>query len=269
MQRTAEQLKEQYDVESGLATKLKQASRTERKTMYTAVYDEMLKRVPHHPLLTRKTSAEETAKAVKSQMSFLKRFIKDDMVFAEIGPGDCAVTFEMCKRARKAYAIDVSNEIVRQKATPLNFELIISDGTSIPLSAGSVDVVYSNQLMEHIHPDDVKEQLTNILNVLEKGGRYVCITPSRINGPHDISRYFDKRASGFHLKEYTFSELKKIFKAAGFSKVHGYIGAKGRFIRLPLFLLSLSEKMIGLLPVSARRARIFDPVLNIRVVGIK
>jgi ubiquinone/menaquinone biosynthesis C-methylase UbiE len=206
---------------------------------------------------------------VAAQMSFLQRFIQPDTIFAEIGPGDCRLTFEMCGKVKKAYAIDVSNEISKQKGHPDNFELIISDGTSIPLPAGTVNVVYSNQLMEHIHPDDVKEQLTNVLNVLEKGGRYVCITPSRINGPHDISRYFDKRASGFHLKEYTFSELKKIFKAAGFSKVHGYIGARGKFIRLPIFLVSLSEKMIGLLPVSARRARIFDPVLNIRVVGTR
>ncbi len=266
---TTEQLRQHYEVEKQLAAKLKRSSREERKTLYTAVYDEMLKKVPLHPLLTRKTSAEDTARAVNAQLGFLKRFVKKESVFAEIGPGDCAVTFEMCKITRKAYAIDVSNEIVRQKTHPENFELIISDGTSIPLPPGMVDVVYSNQLMEHIHPDDATEQLNNVRNVLKKGGKYICITPNRINGPHDVSRYFDKRATCFHLKEYTFTELKKLFRAAGFSKVRGYIGAKGIFINLPFFMISLSEKMISVLPVWARRARIFDPVLNIRVVGIK
>lgn len=269
MERTAEQLKQHYEVEKELAAKLKQSSREQRKTMYTAVYDEMLTRVPTHPLLTRKTSAEDTAKAVRAQLSFLERFVEKDSVFAEIGPGDCAVTFEMCKKARKAYAIDVSNEIVRQKVHPENFELIISDGTSIPLPAESVDVVYSNQLMEHIHPDDAIEQLNNVKNVLVKGGKYICITPSRINGPHDVSRFFDKRATGFHLKEYTFTELKKVFRSAGFAKVQGYIGAKGTFLRLPFGMISFLEKSIGLLPKGLRRSRLFDPVLNIRVVGIK
>ena len=269
MERTPAQLKQHYEVEKELAEKLKRSSRTERRILYTAVYDEMLKRVPHHPLLTRKTSAEDTRKAVDAQLKFLDRFVKKESIFAEIGPGDCALTFEMCKKVRKAYAIDVSNEIVRHKSHPENFELIISDGTSIPLPANSVDMVYSNQLMEHIHPDDATEQLNNVRDVLIKGGKYICITPSRINGPHDISRYFDRTASGFHLKEYTFTELKKVFRAAGFAKVQGYIGAKGVFMRMPFFLISFAEKAINLLPVGAKRSKIFDPILNIRVVGIK
>ena len=75
--------------------------------------------------------------------------------------------------------------------------------------------------MEHLHPDDAIVQLTNIKNALTNGGKYICITPNRINGPHDISRYFDKEASGFHLKEYTFTDLNKIFKNIGFSTVCG------------------------------------------------
>lgn len=269
MERTTEQLKQHYEIEKELALKLKQSSRSERASLYTAVYDEMLKRVPHHPLLTRKISAEGTTNAVRSQMRFLERFVQPGMVFAEIGSGDCALTFEICKRVKKAYAIDVSNEIVKQKEHPSNFELIISDGTSIPLEEGSVNIVYSNQLMEHIHPDDAPEQVANARKVLTPGGKYICVTPNRINGPHDISRYFDKRATGFHLKEYTFTELKQLFLAAGFSKVQAYVGAKGIFFRFPFFLISFLEKAIGILPQYIRRARVFDPVLNIRVVGIK
>ncbi len=269
MQRTLEQLKEHYQIEKELANKLKNSSKEERKEMYTAVYDEMLKKVPHHPLLTRKKSTEETEKSVAAQMEFLQRFKGDDAVFAEIGAGDCTLTFEMSKKVKKTYAIDVSNEISNQKNKPANFELIISDGTSIPLPPESVSLIYSNQLMEHIHPDDAVEQLGNILNVLTKGGKYVCITPNRINGPHDISRYFDNSATGFHLVEYTFTSLKELFKKTGFSKVHGYFGAKGIFVRVPFILITLTEKIISALPASIRRKRIFDPFLNIRVAGVK
>ena len=61
--------------------------------------------------------------------------------------------------------------------------------------------------MEHLHPDDALEQLQNIYSALVPGGIYLCITPNRLSGPQDVSRDFDMVATGFHLKEYTISEL--------------------------------------------------------------
>ena len=104
---------------------------------------------------------------------------------------------------RQVYALDVSAEITSRVSLPSNFKLILSDGTSVPLPPESVDVAYSNQLMEHLHPDDALEQLQGIWRALRPGGVYICLTPNRVNGPHDISQYFDSVATGFHLKEYT------------------------------------------------------------------
>ena len=64
--------------------------------------------------------------------------------------------------------------------TTTNFELIISDGISIPVPAGSIDFAYSNQLMEHLHPDDAESQLENVFTALRPGGAYLCITPNRL-----------------------------------------------------------------------------------------
>jgi predicted SAM-dependent methyltransferase len=36
--------------------------------------------------------------------------------------------------------------------------------------AESVDLAYSNQLMEHLHPDDASEQLANVYRALKPGG---------------------------------------------------------------------------------------------------
>ena len=71
--------------------------------------------------------------------------------------------------------------------------------------------------MEHLHPDDAVDQLKNIYNALVNGGKYICITPNRLTGPHDISKYFDNVATGFHLKEYTVTELSGLFREVGFS----------------------------------------------------
>ena len=60
------------------------------------------------------------------------------------------------------YAVEVSEEITGNLAFPRNVRLLLSDGTSIPVPDASVAVAYSNQLMEHLHPDDaavVREKL--------------------------------------------------------------------------------------------------------------
>ena len=137
-----------------LANRLRNASRQERRHLYASLYDEMYRRVPLHPQLTRKSSPEETQQAVASQMKFIKRFLSRDATFLEIGAGDCALSFEVARRVKRVYAVDVSDEITRHSTPMPNFQLILSDGSSVPLPPNCVDVAYSNQLMEHLHPDD-------------------------------------------------------------------------------------------------------------------
>jgi len=102
-------------------------------------------------------------------------------------PAIVAYRLRQAKVARQVYAVDVSVEAVGAIDPPENFSLIISDGVSVPVPGGSVDVAWSAQLMEHLHPDDAREQLGNIYRALKPGGVYICITPNRISGPHDIS----------------------------------------------------------------------------------
>ena len=127
--------------------------------------------------------------------------------------------------------------------------------------------------MEHLHPDDAFEQLQNVYNALANGGAYICITPNKLTGPHDISKYFDTEATGFHLKEYTITELRSLFKKIGFSKVKLLAKAPKRYITIPLFFSLVSERLISLMPNTLAKLisgklplRIF---LNIRLVGIK
>jgi SAM-dependent methyltransferase len=273
MEPTTTQIREHYEIEKELAARLRPASKEERRSLYCLLYDELYRRVPHHPQMTQKASPEEKKRAVAMQMQFLKRFLKPGDVFVEVGPGDCALALEAARHAKQVYAIDVSDEITKAAAFPDNFKLILSDGCAIPVSPESVQLVYSNQLMEHLHPDDAFEQLENIHRALAPGGIYVCVTPNRLTGPHDISKYFDPIATGFHLKEYSIAEMKELFEKAGFSKVRTYIGAKGLFLRFPLYPLMLCEKLLEKLPCSLRNkiARIapFRALLNGRFVGVK
>jgi SAM-dependent methyltransferase len=177
------------------------------------------------------------------------------------------------KFAKHVYAVDVSDEITKSLTRPPNFQLVLSDGIRVPVPSGSVDVAYSNQLMEHLHPDDAVEQLENIYHALIPGGIYICFTPNRLNGPHDISRVFDDVATGFHLKEYTTVELSSLFRKVGFSRVMVCIGARGKYVSLPTFPIVLYETSLDKLPYSIRRtvARIlpFGLLLGIGLVGTK
>ena len=274
--RSSEALYEHYRIERELADRLRHAPREERQALYGAVYDELFQRVPAHPMLRAKASGSALLKRqrdVDRQTGFLRRFIGPQTVFAEIGAGDCALALRVAKFSKNVYAIDVSEQIVTDVRLPKNFRLILSDGCSIPLPTGSIDVAFSDQLMEHLHPDDAREQLHNISRSLAPNGVYVCVTPNRLYGPRDISGHFDDVATGFHLREYAARELRQLLLDAGFSKVRFYAGARGWFVRFPFPLIALVEIVLEALPASARRffadRAPMRALLGLRIAAIK
>jgi SAM-dependent methyltransferase len=272
-------LTEFYRIERSLAKKLSEAPRSERLQLYRELYNELFERIPYHPMLVYKQSALQKASDVAMQMRFLRRFVRADMSVLEIGAGDCTLSVELTNVAKMVYALDVSDVITGGQIAPRNLELILSDGTSVPLPRNSVDVAYSNQLIEHLHPEDAREQLSNILAVLKPRGRYICVTPSRLAGPHDVSRFFDETATCFHLKEYTYSELSHLFLKTGFHRVEAYLGyqTKGIYVRLPLaairFIERRAESMTRFSSYEDRQRIMnllpYRQLRDIRVAGVK
>lgn len=239
--RSYERLRHHYEVEKELAGRLRAAPGGERLHMLTRLYEELFKRVPDHPRLARKQRPEESRRAVTQRMRLLRRFLQPQTSFLEIGPGDCALSFEVARSVRSVHGVDVDVMLTRNPQAPANFRLLLSDGVSVPVPAGSVDLAYSDQLMEHLHPDDARQQVRNIFAAIAPGGIYVCLTPNRLNGPHDISRYFAEEADGFHLKEYTLTELDALFRAAGFRRIAIYAKTKGMWFPVPLGLIRALE----------------------------
>lgn len=271
--RSAVDIKEHYDVEKELAARLREAPAGERLALYTSLYDELFRRLPNHPQLQRKHDSAAMQTLVARQMVILRHYLRSDSIYLEVGPGDCALAIEVARHARHCYAIDVSTEITRRDDWPANLELIISDGSSVPVPEGSVDVAYSNQLMEHLHPDDARQQLSNLHRSLRPGGCYICRTPSRLSGPHDISAYFDDVATGFHLREYTATDLTTLFKAAGFRRLEAFLVFRGRLLPHPLFPVLALEWIIERLPRGLRRkvaqSRPVQILLGVNLVGHK
>ena len=246
-------LRRHYQIECELADRLRAATPDSRRGLYSSVYNELFVRVPDHPQNTRKLDASQQEAMTRRQLRLLDGFLTPQTTYLEIGAGDCHLAMEAAGRCRHVYAVDVSDVIAAGTQRPANFGLVLSDGVSIDVPPGTVDVAYSNQLMEHLHPDDAEAQLRQIVRAMAPGGRYICVTPHRFSGPHDISCLFDREARGFHMKEYTYGELRRLFLRAGFAEIGVLAGLRGRHYRMPRLIVSMLEGGLRVLPHGLRR----------------
>jgi SAM-dependent methyltransferase len=181
----SDRVHDQCVLETHLAAKLRTAERADRIDLYGQIYDEYSERFPKSlPIDSKK--AELIA---QSEMSFLRRFVTLSTIMVEVGPDAVTWHSPLTPLVQKIYGVDVSAGIANRADDPPNFELRLTDGVHLPFDGDSVDLVFSNQLMEHLHPDDASAQLQEIYRVLRNGGSYICVTPNRANGPHDCSAY--------------------------------------------------------------------------------
>jgi SAM-dependent methyltransferase len=266
-------LKRHYDVERALGDRLRTLPAAERRAMYGRIYNELFARVPDHPQLTRKVAPERQRQKTTAEFRLLRKFITPDSTFLEIGAGDGAVSLRVAEDVKSVTALDVSDIILKDIAAPANVRLLVFDGCEIPLAPDSVDVAYSNQVIEHLHPEDAALQMSSLLRILKPGGSYVCVTPNRLNGPHDISMFFDTVATGLHMKEYTYREMDRFFRSLGFDRTGACLGIKGRFAVLPIWCAGIVETALSILPTRLRmsvgRTSLFEKLLFIRFVAYK
>jgi SAM-dependent methyltransferase len=274
--RSEAQIAQHYMVEREIAERLRTAPKAQRRRLYAAAYDELLQRVPQHPMLRPRwdTSAtDERARRAKRSLGFLGRFLSKKRVLMELGAGDCAMAMRACDRARRVYAVEVSAQITRDVVPPANFELVLIEGFTLPLPDAVADVAFSDQLMEHLHPEDAQDQLQEIYRCLGPGGVYVCVTPNRLYGPQDVSEYFDETAKGLHLREYCVREIRALFLKTGFARTRFYVGARGWFVPCPYGLLALVERVLEFLPYRLRKPLADTPparaLLGVRVAAFK
>lgn len=191
----------------------------------------------------------------------LSSYLRATTQFLEIGCGDAALAFAAAGKVGTAYGLDVTDALIDYPSAPENFKFIRTSGVEIPLPAASVDFAYSDQLMEHLHPEDAEAQLREVRRVVAPGGRYRCSTPNRFAGPTDVSVYYDYEATGFHLHEYSYRSLSKLMLSAGFRSVEFVAPVRGRDIPIPATLGAALEITLSLLP-RQQRAKItrFKPI---------
>lgn len=249
--RSIDLLRQQFEVERELAQRLRTAART--AGLYSAAYDELLGRVPHHPAAAQRHDPVAQAALVALQLRLLEPFLEPSTRYLEIGSGDCALAIELSRRLPRVVAVEAASEILEGLQSAERLELVVTDTPPYPLPDASFDLAFSSHVIEHLREDDALQHLREVHRLLAPGGRYVCVTPNRLWGPHDVSRYFSDVPEGLHLREYTHNELLALLRRAGFRhrRVIAAIGAGDAFV--PHAVTRLMEGILAIAPVAARR----------------
>jgi cyclopropane fatty-acyl-phospholipid synthase-like methyltransferase len=251
--RSAESLRNHYEVEREIAARLLRAPRDERSRLYRTMYDELFTRVPDHPRLLRREDAQRTRLHNRSKLRLLRGFLGPDRRVAEFAPGDCRFCLELCGRAASVTGIDISDQRGTWESEPANFRLVIYDGYELPVPEGSLDLVFSDQLIEHLHPEDTGLHFRLVQRMLAPGGVYLFRTPHALCGPHDVSRFFSDEPEGFHLKEWTYGEIAPLLRDAGFQRPRAFWTARGPRLPQPFAGVLAAEGMLRRLPPGVRR----------------
>jgi SAM-dependent methyltransferase len=262
--RSYDQIKNHYLVEKSIADRLKKSNREERKSIFNSMYDELFSKVPDHPRLLRSYSEERSNAAIVDKFSVVKRYLNKSCAFAEFAPGDCRFSFEVAKHTKSVLGIDISDQRNPEDEIPKNFGLVIYDGYNLDeIESSSIDILFSDQLIEHFHPEDTRLHFELVQRILKKGGRYIFRTPHFLTGPHDISRFFSDTPKGFHLKEWTYIEIKNLLKELKYTSFNPRYKNTKIDVSLPYFYFRISEKFLNSFPKRniTKLARYFIPTL--------
>jgi SAM-dependent methyltransferase len=88
----------------------------------------------------------------------------------------------------------------------------VTDGVNLSkFTDAKYDFVISDQVVEHLHPDDIVKHFSESRKILKKGGRYIFRAPNRFLGPCDLSRVFEEKQAIFmHLHEFSWEDVRGI-----------------------------------------------------------
>lgn len=139
----------------------------------------------------------------------------------EVGSGDGSLARALAARGYRYRATEITSERGDRAETP-GLAWAVTDGVNLDRfeAPGSFDALISNQVLEHLHPDDLPTHLRSARALLRPGGRVAFTTPSVLTGPHDISLVLGLDSpAGMHLREYTCGELRAALRRAGFVDV--------------------------------------------------
>lgn len=227
-------------LEGQLADRLLASSKQERAQIFENCYNQLYSELPWLVSSGNKSGGE-----------VWNNLIKPNSKIYEIGSGAGYLINYLANKGHSCTGTDVSSERVKNSSSSIPKNKVtwaVTDGINLSNNEveGTYDYVISDQVIEHMHPDDIVKHFFEAKLILKKNGEYLVRTPNAMFGPADLSRVFGLDKPIFmHLKEYSFQEITIIAKSAGFSSVTA-IFAVGNYSKRSKFYsqhISLIEMM--------------------------
>ena len=259
----ADRIAEHYRTEARMRRRILTAAPAERSGLYARAYEAIIGRAETSPPEAQEAEAIRRRRQVAGQVKALSHYLKASSRVLEIGPGDGLLSMALCQRVAAVTAVDVRDGLSHVPDLPANLELVVSDVRAAPVEPRAYDLAITDQLLEHLHPEDVEGLLAGAWTALRPGGLLIVLTPNRLLGPHDISRFYDHdEPRGLHLHEFSFAELRTVLQLAGFVRVRPMMGGGRYWIRSSAALVGGVEATLEALPTALRRRLVRAPAVR-------
>ena len=251
----------QFQLERILRKRILLSYREDRASIVEQAYTELFREFPDHSVFL--TTREEAKRKGRLGSGLIIPLSKRGSNVLEVGCGRGDVLMALAERGRVCTGIEISRHML-QLCDKLAVKVVQGNADSLCFPTGSFDVVFSQEVLEHLHPEDVPRHFAEAFRVLRPNGILAVETPNRRTGPQDISRGFTRIAEGLHLKEWTIRELIQQFQKAGFIKIRGLLA--------PQFIARRSEAVHWFTRVPAivkyfqDFVLVFVPTLRLRTI---
>jgi len=147
------------------------------------------------------------------KQTFFGRLMKTKKKILEVGCGEGFLSIALSRMGNQVVGTDISERCVavansnKVKFAARDVNFVLMNALSLDFPDRAFDWVVSVDLIEHLHPQDVRIHLMEVNRLLQPQGRYLIVTPNASMGSH---------AGSLHLKEYNFEELEKLLYSTGF-----------------------------------------------------
>lgn len=231
-------LAEHIALERAIRSEFDQADATRRPDLYQDAYDRI------YSLLLPDRAATPEAQSFgmgAHRVVEIKRLLGPARRVLDVGCGSGYLVFELLRAGRDAHGLDVSRVVIGQAQThahaqgfdPARFQ--VAQAMTLPYPAASFDAIISNEVLEHLHSDDLAPHLAEVRRVLRPGGWYLAWTPEALAGTTDVTGHAaDDGGDGVHLNEMTLATLTTALKQAQFPSIRVQIRRPLRLAKYPL-----------------------------------
>ncbi len=218
MNLTIEDVKNHLKLETELTRRLLNSRKENRAETYISCYTELYEKIYW---LNENDNQKEIDK--RTFTPFIKAMDKPPRKVLEIGSGKAELITYLAKLGYDCKGTEITETRGKKFSQDTNIQWGITDGVNLLKyeSSNYYDYVISNQVIEHLHPEDIIGHFNSIRAILKPGGKYIFNTPHRYTGPHDISKIFGyKKTIGMHLKEYSFNEIITLLQKIGYKNIY-------------------------------------------------